>query len=181
VLHHPAISASFIWSFLVFCEDTKLNTFGPQPSIQYPKIHIDSILLCELNADFSGLAVWGMNRFRPLEHWDHGFESHSRHGCLCVCLFCVSAVLCAGSRLATGWSPVQGVLPNVYRIKKLKNKPRSKRLWSHRESVSWRFVFGHFGFSEQISAIFSTRRALKLLVSIRKAQGSNLGLGTRYI
>jgi hypothetical protein len=35
-----------------------------------------------------------------------------------VCLFCV--VLDIGRGLATGWSPVQGVLPTVYRIKKLK-------------------------------------------------------------
>jgi hypothetical protein len=30
---------------------------------------------------------------RPLEHWDHGFESHLRHGCVsaifCVVLPCV--------------------------------------------------------------------------------------------
>jgi hypothetical protein len=30
---------------------------------------------------------------------------------VCVHLFCVSAVLCAGSGLTTGWSPIQGVLP----------------------------------------------------------------------
>jgi hypothetical protein len=46
-----------------------------------------------------------------------------------VCLFCVCVVLCAGSGLATGWSPVQGVLPTMYRIKKLKKRPRSKWLW----------------------------------------------------
>jgi hypothetical protein len=48
---------------------------------------------------------------QPLEHWDSGFESRSRHGCVsaffCVVPFCV----CSG--LATGWSPVQGTLPNV--------------------------------------------------------------------
>jgi hypothetical protein len=32
-----------------------------------------------------------------------GFESHSMHGCLCVCV-----VLCVGSDLATRWSTVQG-------------------------------------------------------------------------
>jgi hypothetical protein len=32
---------------------------------------------------------------------------------ICVRLFCVCIVLCAGSGLATGWSPVQGVLPTV--------------------------------------------------------------------
>jgi hypothetical protein len=46
-----------------------------------------------------------MNCLRSLEHWDRGFESHSRHGCLCVRLFCVCVVLCVGSGLATGWSP----------------------------------------------------------------------------
>jgi hypothetical protein len=38
---------------------------------------------------------------------------------VCVHLFCVYVVLCVGSGLATGWSPVQGVLPTVYKIKKL--------------------------------------------------------------
>jgi hypothetical protein len=33
----------------------------------------------------------------------------------CVRLFCVCVVLCVGRGLATGWSPVQGVLPTVYR------------------------------------------------------------------
>jgi hypothetical protein len=32
----------------------------------------------------------------------------------------VSVVLCVGSGLATGWSLIQGVLLNVFRIKKLK-------------------------------------------------------------
>jgi hypothetical protein len=32
---------------------------------------------------------------------------------VCVCLFCVCAILRAGSGFATGWSPVQGVLPTV--------------------------------------------------------------------
>jgi hypothetical protein len=54
-----------------------------------------------------GRAVSGMNCFRSLESWDRRFESHSRHGCLCVHLFCVCAVLCVGSGLATCWSLVQ--------------------------------------------------------------------------
>jgi hypothetical protein len=60
------------------------------------------------SADHSGCAV-----FARFERWDRGFESHSRHGCLCVRLFCVCVVLRVGGRLATGWSPVQGVLPTV--------------------------------------------------------------------
>jgi hypothetical protein len=40
----------------------------------------------------NGRAVEGMNCLRPLEHWNCGFEYHSRHGCLFV----------LGSGLATG-------------------------------------------------------------------------------
>jgi hypothetical protein len=42
---------------------------------------------------------------------------------VCVRLFCVCVVLCVGSGLAMGWSPVQGVLPTVYMITKLKELP----------------------------------------------------------
>jgi hypothetical protein len=40
-----------------------------------------------------------------------------------VCVYSVYAVLCVDSGLATGGSPVQGVLPTVYRIRKLKKRP----------------------------------------------------------
>jgi hypothetical protein len=39
--------------------------------------------------------------------------SNSTWGIVCVRLFCVCAVLCTDDGLATGWSPVQGVLPTV--------------------------------------------------------------------
>jgi hypothetical protein len=69
-----------------------------------------------------------MNCLRPLEHWGLGFESNSRHWCLyCVRLFCVCVVLCVGSGLETGWSPVQGVLPTVYMITKLKKAARAQQ------------------------------------------------------
>jgi hypothetical protein len=67
-------------------------------------------------AGLSGRAVWGTYCFRPLEHWDHGFESPSRHGCVSA-FFCV-ALSYVGRSLASGWSPVQGVLPNVQQIHK---------------------------------------------------------------
>jgi hypothetical protein len=35
---------------------------------------------------------------------------------VCMRLFCICVVLCLGSGLATGWSPVQGVLPSVKMI-----------------------------------------------------------------
>jgi hypothetical protein len=50
-----------------------------------------------------------------------GFESYSKHGCLCA------FILCVGSGLAMGWSPVQGVLPTVYKIKTLKKRIRSNK------------------------------------------------------
>jgi hypothetical protein len=69
-----------------------------------------------------------MNCLRSLERWYRGFESHSRHGCLyCVRLFCVCVVLCVGRGLETGWSRVHGVLATVYRIKKLKKRPRPNK------------------------------------------------------
>jgi hypothetical protein len=40
---------------------------------------------------------------------------------VCVRLFSVYVVLCIGRGLATGSSPVQGVIPTLYRIKKLKS------------------------------------------------------------
>jgi hypothetical protein len=40
---------------------------------------------------------------------------------VCVRLFCVCVVLRVGSGLATDWCPIQGVLPSVYNIKKLKS------------------------------------------------------------
>jgi hypothetical protein len=56
-------------------------------------------------------AVWGKYWLRSLECWDRRFESCSGHGCvsafLCVVLSCV------GRGLASGRSPVQGVLPIV--------------------------------------------------------------------
>jgi hypothetical protein len=39
----------------------------------------------------------------------------------CVRLFCVCAVVCVGSGLATGWSLVQGVPPTVCRLRNWKS------------------------------------------------------------
>jgi hypothetical protein len=39
---------------------------------------------------------------------------------VCVHLFYVCVVLCVGSGRATGWSPVQGVLPTVYGLRNWK-------------------------------------------------------------
>jgi hypothetical protein len=64
------------------------------------------------------------NRLCPLGHWDRGFKSHSKHGCLCA--FFLFVLSCLGSSLAIGSTPVQGVLPTVYRIKKMKSGQGTK-------------------------------------------------------
>jgi hypothetical protein len=49
-------------------------------------------LMIILNADHRGCAMWRKKCLHPIEHWDRGFESHSRYGCLYI--FCVCVVLC---------------------------------------------------------------------------------------
>jgi hypothetical protein len=49
---------------------------------------------------------------------------------------CVYSVLCVGSGVVKGWSPVKGILPTMYMIKKLKKRPMSEGLWSHRDRQS---------------------------------------------
>jgi hypothetical protein len=39
---------------------------------------------------------------------------------VCVRLFCVCVDVCVGKGHAMGWSPIQGVLPTVYRLKNWK-------------------------------------------------------------
>jgi hypothetical protein len=54
---------------------------------------IHAPLLCTISSvqgvrgDHRGRAVWVMNCLSSLELWGRGFESHSRHECLCVPLF----------------------------------------------------------------------------------------------
>jgi hypothetical protein len=59
-----------------------------------------------------------------------------------VCIVCVCSVLCVGRGTATGSSPVQGVLPTMYRIKKLKKRPRpNKGLYIHNNNVYTYFLW----------------------------------------
>jgi hypothetical protein len=44
-----------------------------------------------------------------------------------VCVYSVCVVLCVSSGLAMDWSPVQGVLPTVHRIKKLESSKVQRR------------------------------------------------------
>jgi hypothetical protein len=47
-------------------------------------------------AGFNESSTLTADHSSPLEHWNRGFESHTRHGYLCA------FVLCVGSGLATG-------------------------------------------------------------------------------
>jgi hypothetical protein len=64
-------------------------------------------------ADNSGCAVESTKCIRSLEFWGRGIVTHSRHGCY-VCVSSVFVLPRVGNGLATRWSPVQGVLPNLY-------------------------------------------------------------------
>jgi hypothetical protein len=50
-----------------------------------------------------------------------------------VGVYSVFVLSCIGSGLTTGWSSVQGVLPTVYRVKKLKKLATSKGLYNLRQ------------------------------------------------
>jgi hypothetical protein len=50
-----------------------------------------------------------------------------------VCVYSLCAVLCVGRGLARGWSPVQGILPTVYKLRNWKSGRRSQRLWTERD------------------------------------------------
>jgi hypothetical protein len=49
-------------------------------------------LLAEPDSRARLVRVWatkGTKCLHPLEHWDNGFESHSRHGCVFVFILCL--------------------------------------------------------------------------------------------
>jgi hypothetical protein len=51
-------------------------------------------VLFDLPTSICGRTVYGMNCLLSLEHWDRGFEYHSRHGCLCMFLLCLCCSVC---------------------------------------------------------------------------------------
>jgi hypothetical protein len=74
--------------------------------------------------DHSGRAVWGMSRLHPLDHWDRGFKSHSRHGCLFAFILCLCCSVCR-YRAYDGLIPFPRISNGDVCIKKLKNWSRS--------------------------------------------------------
>jgi hypothetical protein len=74
--------------------------------------------------------TYGSWRLIPLEAW------------MFVCVSSVFVLSCVGSGLATGWSPVQGVLPTVYNIHSFQinsdgNRPEGLIYQGRRWSVTW--------------------------------------------
>jgi hypothetical protein len=59
----------------------------------------------------------------PPKQWGHDFESQQRNGCMCFRLLHLFS--CVPIRIATSWSPIQGVLQTACRIQKLKKLPRA--------------------------------------------------------
>jgi hypothetical protein len=73
---------------------------------------------------------------RTLGSWLRIPLNHSKHGCVCMRLFCVCVVLCIGSGLATGLSLVQGVIPSVFKKRLLRNWKRGcKNYWKKKVSL----------------------------------------------
>jgi hypothetical protein len=106
--------------------------------------HTDALLLTALflvlvikAADHTGHMVKVVKCLPPPMHLDHGLESHSRYGCLSLCVL----LLCSCSSLETGWSPAQRILQAVYKIHgsrlilmwKMTREPNTK--WRRRTSI----------------------------------------------
>jgi hypothetical protein len=116
----------FYWLFqLLYPEQGILNIsiYGCTALVDHGRffsflIHTQLITVAPRSKAWTVFARWntGVVGLKPTRGMD-----------VCVRLFCVCVVLCVGTDLATSWSPVQGVLPTVQRIKKLKKRPRSNK------------------------------------------------------
>jgi hypothetical protein len=109
---------------LLICSQFTAATYTPPPSHNW-LINSSFTSLFTFLFPFSDFS--GETRRGARKTWDFGgggslvfdrsntgyceFESLSRHGCVSA-FFCL-VLSCVGTGLATGWSPVQGVLPNV--------------------------------------------------------------------
>jgi hypothetical protein len=75
--------------------------------------------------DNSSREVWGKNSLRSLERWDREFESTQGMDVCIVCVYSVFMSFCV--QPCDGLIPIQGVLPTVYRIKKLKKAAKAQQ------------------------------------------------------
>jgi hypothetical protein len=94
---------------------------------------------------------------------------------ICLRLFCVCVVLYLGSGLATGWSPVRGVLPTVYRIKKLKKRPKSNKKTVKRYVGRWvgGWVGGYVGRGEMYYTMQGRRFTIQYLCVLLVGDGGD--------
>jgi hypothetical protein len=77
---------------LSLCYDYAVMSFLAFLSLFYEKIYAYlsyNFRRSECLHRHGGRAVGGMNYLRWLESWDRGFESHSRHKCLCAFILCL--------------------------------------------------------------------------------------------
>jgi hypothetical protein len=97
-----------------------IRFYKTKPNLMYWWYFPEAIIIY---ANHSGRAVWGMNYLRSLI----GSNPAQDMDVCIMCIYCVCVVLCVGSGLPTGWSPVKGVLPAVYRVKKLRKQSRPNK------------------------------------------------------
>jgi hypothetical protein len=84
---------SFLSSFLELDDREKYSNFRKKNTLtEHPSSYIVTYVDA---ADHSGHVVEGMKCLPP-EHWDRGFESRSRHGCLFVFILCLCYVAVLG-------------------------------------------------------------------------------------
>jgi hypothetical protein len=82
---------------------------------------------------------------------------------VCLRFFCVCIVLCVRSGLATGWSPIQGVLPTILKIQSFqinsevgrRQRGRRRILRSHQRYLSFDFAYRikHFAVSDRFGNV----------------------------
>jgi hypothetical protein len=77
LLHHPLSHSCF-------------SIATPWSSVKFCLIGSYSVAM------FSCRSQWSRSlmRLHSLEHWDRGFESHSRHGCLFAFILCLCCSVC---------------------------------------------------------------------------------------
>jgi hypothetical protein len=86
-------------------------------------LHVYYSLSCERDGCNSQLPLSLGCESSPLGYWNCGFKSRSSHGCSYSSFYVV--LPCVDRGLATGWSPVQGVLPTV--VKRFRNLTYMRR------------------------------------------------------
>jgi hypothetical protein len=98
----------------------KRRVFSPKNTGRWKKSK-DSLILCGIHHRQNPIKIYLWTVFSSS---NAGIMSSSptRVMDVYVRLFCVCVILCGGRGSVTGWSPVQGVLRTVYRVKKLENR-----------------------------------------------------------